>query len=521
MKYILIVFTVLLNNALFSQFQNIKIGNFISANEPSVCINPKNTNEMMVGSNLNYWYFSQDAGYTWTSGTLVSPEYGVWGDPVIISDTAGDFYYFHLSNPVSGNWIDRIVCQKFDKQNNSWSPGTYMGLNGNKAQDKHWAAVDKNTNTFYVTWSQFDTYGSSNPNCQSNIRFSKSIDGSETWSDAISINEVSGDCIDGDNTTEGAVPAIGPNGEIYVAWSGPAGIVFDRSLDGGETWLDNDIYVTAQPGGWNLSVPGISRCNGFPITVCDISNGRNHGTIYINYADQSNGNDDADVWLVKSTDGGNNWSEPVRVNNDPPGKQQFFTWMAIDQTNGTLYFVFYDRRNHDDNATDVYMAVSGDGGLTFENFKISETPFTPSASGYFFGDYNNIAAENNTVRPVWTRRESNGSLSLYTAIVDMTVSLPTQPESFVSLEQNSPNPFNDYTIISFRLMKSAKVYLAMYNALGSEIKVLMNNQKMEAGKHEFIFNNDEYNLTPGIYFLELKSENLIINRKMIVAGLSD
>jgi len=521
MRNILLFLIVFQSTSLLAQFQNIKIGNFNAANEPSVCINPKNTMEIMVGSNLNYWYYSQDAGYTWTSGILVSPEFGVWGDPVIITDTTGDFYYFHLSNPVAGNWIDRIVCQKFDKQTNSWSPGTFMGLNGNKAQDKHWAVVDKNTNAIYVTWTQFDTYGSSNPNCKSNIRFSKSLDGGETWSEAISINEVSGDCIDSDNTTEGAVPAIGPNGEIYVAWSGPAGIVFDRSLDGGETWLDNDIFVTAQPGGWNLSIPGVNRSNGFPITVCDLSNGPNHGTIYINYADQSNGNDDADIWLVKSTDGGNNWSEPVRVNNDPPGKQQFFTWMAVDQSNGTLYFVFYDRRNHVNNATDVFMAVSHDGGLTFDNFKISNEPFTPSESGYFFGDYNNIAAVNNVVRPVWTRRENNGSLSLYTAIIDMTVSLPSQSDSFMHLEQNSPNPFMDYTIVSFRLMKETKVYLAIYDALGREIKVLLNNQIMDAGKHEFNFRNAEHKLPPGTYFLSLSGGNLAMKRKMIVAGRSE
>ncbi|MEZ5146518.1 MAG: sialidase family protein [Bacteroidales bacterium] len=67
----------------------------------------------------------------------------------------------------------------------------------------------------------------------------------------------------------------------------------------------------------------INRCNGLPITVCDLSGGPNNGTIYINWSDQSNGEDDTDVWVVKSTDGGDTWSEPMRVNDDPPGKQQF------------------------------------------------------------------------------------------------------------------------------------------------------------------------------------------------------
>ena len=43
------------------------------------------------------------------------------------------------------------------------------------------------------------------------------------------------------------------------------------------------------------------------------------------------------------------------MNNDPPGKQQFFTWMAIDQSNGYLYVVFYDRRAY---ATLMYFGAS-------------------------------------------------------------------------------------------------------------------------------------------------------------------
>ena len=43
--------------------------------------------------------------------------------------------------------------------------------------------------------------------------------------------------MDEDDVVEGALPAVGPNGEVYVAWAGPRGIVFNRSLDGDQTWL--------------------------------------------------------------------------------------------------------------------------------------------------------------------------------------------------------------------------------------------------------------------------------------------
>lgn len=169
-----------------------------------------------------------------------------------------------------------------------------------------------------------DEYFSPNPNDSSYIMFTRSTNGGQSFSNPFRICEVAGDAIDSSNTVEGAVPCVGPNGEIYVSWSGPLGIVFDKSTDGGLTWLDNDIFVTTQPGGWTFSIPGMMRCNGFPVTTCDISGGPNNGTIYINWSDQRNGSDDTDIWFIKSTDGGNTWSSVKRVNDDPPGKHQFF-----------------------------------------------------------------------------------------------------------------------------------------------------------------------------------------------------
>ncbi|HCA42075.1 MAG TPA: glycosyl hydrolase, partial [Bacteroidetes bacterium] len=63
---------------------------------------------------------------------------------------------------------------------------------------------------------------------------------------------------------------------------------------------------------------------------------------------------------------------------------------------------FYDRRNYNDNRTDVYLGVSKDGGETFENIKISESPFIPETE-IFFGDYIGIDSYNDLVVNAWTR----------------------------------------------------------------------------------------------------------------------
>jgi len=495
--------------------QNIMIANTGNVNEPSLMMDFKNPHILVAGSNLNYRFVSTDTGRTWDRAVMNST-WGVWGDPVIIVDTAGSFYYFHLSNPSEGSWIDRIVCQKSANSGGLWTDGSYMGKNGAKAQDKPWAVVNRKTNEIYVTWTQFDKYGSANPMDSSIILFSRSADGGDTWTAPVRINRIAGDCIDDDLTVEGAVPAVGPNGEIYVSWAGPAGLVFNRSLDGGITWLAEEIAVDSMPGGWNYEIPGIMRANGLPVTICDTGNSPYRGTIYINWSDQRNGVSNTDVWLSKSTDGGQTWSKAVRVNNDATENHQFFTWIAVNQSNGWLYFVFYDRRNYSSDSTDVYLAISKDGGVTFQNVLLSETPFLPNKD-IFFGDYTNIVAYNGIVRPIWTRL-NNGQLSLWTDVTpleELTAlkekKVPTVPYSF----ENFPNPSSDYVYVSYKLYKSAVVNLELINTSGIRVFNMISSEKKDMGRYIERIDLNSMNCPPGIYFLRLTIDDQVIMKRQI------
>lgn len=429
-----IITFLIIHQCLFSQYQNIRVSSTSSTdpNETSIAINPLDPNNLVAGANIRYYYYSMNGGLNWTQGNLSSP-LGVWGDPCIAFDLNGHAYFGHLSNPGSpGYWIDRIVVQKSTNKGVSWSSGVGIGYNPpTRAQDKEWIAVDWTNspyrNNLYMAWTEFDNYGSSNSNDSSRILFSRSTDGGSIWSAPVRISEKGGDCVDEDNTVEGAVPAVGPNGEVYLSWTGPLGLAFDKSIDGGVTW-GADKVITTIPGGWDFIVPGIYRCNGLPITACDISNSPYRGNIYINWSDQKNGTNNTDIFIVKSTNGGNNWSAPKRVNTDIGNAHQFFTWMTVDPGTGIIYIVYYDRRNYSDNQTDVYVARSIDGGDTFTEFKVSQSPFTPTSS-IFFGDYSNISALNGKVYPIWTRLEG-GQRSVWMTIIQD--SLPNQATSTFS-----------------------------------------------------------------------------------------
>lgn len=383
--------------------------------EPAIAIHPKNPMVMAAGTVLDDYYYSTDGGNTWTSKKMKS-KYGVWGDPVLQFDTTGRIYYFHLANYKKTSWIDRIVCQSADEVGGVFDQGTFPRPNGAKAQDKQWTVLNPKTNEIYMTWTQFDAYDSENPRDSSIILFSKTSDQGKTWTEPIRISYFAGDCRDDDNTVEGAVPAIGSNGEIFVTWTGPKGLVLQKSLDGGNTWMEKEQFIQVHHGGWTIDIPGMNRANGLPILVSDLSNGANRGTLYLNWCDQRNGKKNTDVWLSKSTDAGNTWSNPIRVNQDSSKNHQFFTWMTVDPSTGNLYFVYYDRRNYNDTRTDVYVSCSTDGGNSFHDTRISDSPFVPFGE-VFFGDYLNIAAVDGVIRPIWPRMD-NGKNSLWVTLIE-------------------------------------------------------------------------------------------------------
>ncbi|MFH0736706.1 MAG: T9SS type A sorting domain-containing protein [bacterium] len=508
--------TVILLISCFSisnaQYQNIKVGgsSLSPPEEPSIVMDPLNTDHLLVGSNVNHYYYSINGGYNWNQGTI-SSSHGIVGDPCVLVDTTGNYYYIHL---VPG--LSKVVCQKTTSLGASWSDGSYTGVDGTKENDKEYAVIDRKNNYIYVAWAQFDQHGSANPQDSSEIELSRSTDGGLSFSAPIKISNRKGNAQAGNGSCHCPMPAVGPNNDVYVTWMSPYGLMVDISHNNGLIWLNTDINVTPSRVSWlTFNIPGVQRSPGFPIINCDLSTSPYHGNIYICWADQRNASYDTEIWMAKSTDGGYTWSSRIKVNDDQSAKHQFFPWMTIDQTNGYIYVVFYDRRNYTDSKTDVYMAVSKDGGQTFVNTKISETPFTPLQTD-FIGDYINIAAHNNIVRPVWTRAD-NGNISLWTAIINTPVSVDEKspnikPEDF-EITSVYPNPFNPSTTIYYKLNKGGHVELKVFDMLGQDVITLLDLSQI-SGEHKIIW--DAKNMASGPYIVQLQFGNLKKSQKIIL-----
>ncbi len=81
------------------------------------------------------------------------------------------------------------------------------------------------------------------------------------------------------------------------------------------------------------------------------------------------------------------------------------------------------------------------------------------------------------------------------------------------LKQNYPNPFNPVTTINYQIPELSFVTLKVYDVLGSEVAILVNEEKL-IGRYEVEFDGSE--LTSGIYFYKLQAGDFIETKKMIL-----
>jgi Secretion system C-terminal sorting domain len=88
----------------------------------------------------------------------------------------------------------------------------------------------------------------------------------------------------------------------------------------------------------------------------------------------------------------------------------------------------------------------------------------------------------------------------------------TLPKDY-NLSQNYPNPFNPTTIINFSVLKSGMVTIKVYDVLGREVTILVNENK-SAGNYRVQFNASK--LVSGIYFYRMESGSFSQTKKLLL-----
>lgn len=362
--------------------------------QASVAIHPKNTQNVVVATSPGSVYYTMDGGNTWKqTGNL--PAVGEQGDTQLLSDGHGTFYYFQTNGP-------GITSCFASRDGQVWDQGTPVPMGANKRNERVGVTADAK-GSLHLTYTQFDAYPSDDDACRSSIWMTKSSNGKK-WSTPREISQTPGRCNDVRHAASGALAAIAADGKSYVAWLTGQTIFMDRSFDG-SMWLSNDIAIIRLKG-----EPGYNE----PTLAVDRTKGARAGSLYMSWADTRSGKDDADIWFIRSTNYGDNWTSPQRINDDAAG-QQYQPAMAVDPTTGVIYVLYFDRRESEGEslATAVYLAWSDDGGNNFHNKKISTESFIGEATFPARG-YTGLAVQKGIIAAVWVQ-DLNGKPAVFTA----------------------------------------------------------------------------------------------------------
>ncbi len=383
---------------------NAKPGNFT---EPSVAINPRDTNQMVTAFQDNAQIaFSHDGGHHWQAATGIAPKnYRVSGDVSVIFDNRGHAYLCYIAFDKLGTfnyWAHNggrngIFVRRSLDGGTTWEKdhiavSEQLPKQGIPWEDKPYIAADTTSSRYagnlYIGWTRWTL-------TDSRIEFARSTDGGATWSQPIEIDRQHGLPRDDNGALEGFSAAVTADGAVHAVWSDGNGILLTSSRDGGRTFSRPKRVMRTAPS--MFTVDAVERANGFPVIAAA------GNALYLGWSDYRNG--DLDVFCSSSRDKGRHWSAPVRVNSDPVhnGAEQFFPWMAADSSSGAVYFAFYDRRLDPRNRKEiVVLARSTDRGKTFTNYAWTHDAF--DASGVFFGDYTGLAAAGGRVLGAWMEK---------------------------------------------------------------------------------------------------------------------
>ena len=381
-------------------------GNFT---EPGIAVNPANPQQVVAVFQDNaHAAYSHDGGRTWTVAEGVDPkDYRVSGDVstvfdnqghafvcYIAFDKLGTFNYWAHGATRNGIFVRRSLDGGKTWEANHVAVAAQRTEPGIPFEDKPYLVADntksKYAGNLYVGWTRWRL-------TDSQMVLSRSTDDGKTWSEPIEIDAHPGLPRDDNGAAEGFDGAVAPDGTLYAIWSQDNAIMFTTSRDGGQKFSRARAVIHTAP--IMFAIDTLDRANGFPQIAVDPKSNR----IYVTWSDYRNG--DLDVFVARSDDRGKRWGPAVRVNNDPihNGAEEFFQWLAVDPTDGSVNVMFYDRRRDPQNRKQiVVLARSTDGGRSFNNYAWTDDPF--EAGGVFFGDYSGLAAYGGRVYGVWTEK---------------------------------------------------------------------------------------------------------------------
>jgi Dockerin type I domain len=364
-----------------------------AANEPSISVDPTNGNKMAIAwrqfnsvtSNFRQggWGYTTNGGTSWTfPGVLQNNVFR--SDPVSNSDETGAFFYLSLQS----NQAESFFCDDVWRSLNGGQSWTERSPDrGAHGGDKEWFTIDKTNGTGhgfqYQFWTGFFA-------CDIG-EFSRSTDGGVTWQTPINIP----------NSPDTGTLDVDTNGNLFIGGGGsPFYCVRSSNAQNPNVTPTFDRVTSVNMGG-NLiqgGINGVGLCGQLFLAIDRSGTSTNNNIYMLASVEPTGANNGTDVMFARSTDGGQTFSAPHRINDDPINHNKWH-WLGTLSVapNGRIDSVWLDTRNAANNTdSQLFYSYSVDGGVTWSpNVAVSNSfnPFEGYPNQNKIGDYITIVSD--------------------------------------------------------------------------------------------------------------------------------
>lgn len=345
-----------------------------AANEPSIAVNPGDRLRIAIGwrqfdtiaSNFRQAgnAHSTDGGRSWTNGEVLTP--GVFrSDPVLEFASDGTLFYDSLT--YDGSYSTNLFVS--GDGGFTWSP-PLLAYGG----DKQWIDVDRTSGPGHGHLYQAWDYAG----CCGDDWFNRSIDGGVNFEYPIPIPQM----------PYWGVTEVGPDGAVYVI--GRIGASSSTFYVARSSTVQDPYSPLGFDGAFQVGIEGTLHFDlgygpnpggllGQVWIAADHSNGPNAGHLYALASVDPAGVDPLDVHFVRSTDRGETWSTPIRVNDDAAAANawQWFGTMAV-AGNGRIDVIWNDTQNDPGGViSELRYSSSSDGGSSWSTSEVLSPVFDP------------------------------------------------------------------------------------------------------------------------------------------------
>ncbi len=418
-------------------FGNVDVSNECGPqSETYITVNPNSSRTLAGGSNEIFRlpmraFFSSDAGGTWGGIDVPLPpplsgtnDTRFGSDPSLAFDTKGSVFYSFIvvffsaafNSPGKGAAINgtEMAVARSVNGGSTWPLLTQFSFDGgeNHFNDKPMITVDQSSGPFrdnvYVAWD-----AASGGSTGGGIRVGRSTDHGASFA----VNRA--DDPSGPGRSIGAVPFVGPDGTVYVAWNDYVAnvIAFNRSFDAGVTWgTQRTIAPKVIPFDIGIPAESFRRALVYPACDTDRSVGSHQGRLYCSWMDL-NGAGNTEILLSFSDDAGATWSKHPAVVGQPAARHDRFNhWLSVDPVTGEVTVSYYDAIGF---STDIFLSRSTDGGDNWlPDLRVTtQSSNEHDCNGLFpcpgidygnqQGDYEGLVSFRGVSHPIWTDSRRN------------------------------------------------------------------------------------------------------------------